>query len=262
MVLRTLLTVCVCAGAAAGGVGRAADLEAAAKTVASKYGPAIVPLKIVTSMKATVRGQEMPARENTNEVLGTVLDDTGLIVASNTAVDPAGSQRGARPGIEIDSEIKSAKLVRKDGTEHVLKIVLRDKDLDLTFLRPEKALDLPHLGLKAKGAELALADHAVVLSRLAAVGDRQVNVFVARVQAVVDKPRRFYVVDLVSSMAALGCPVFNADTELVGFVVIRTRPGAGPSGVLGGLGSRLLPTVLPAADVVDVMQQAKEGAEG
>jgi len=251
MFSRKMTAVVVSAAALTCGVAFAADadLTAAAKAVFDKNAAAVVTVKIVSSVKVTYQGREMPSRENESEVLGSVLDETGLIVTSNTAADPTKAGRGMRPGLKVDSELKAAKLIQKDGTELTLKIVLRDKDLDLMFLRPEKKLSLPHLGVKAKGPELAIAQPVITLSRLEAVGDRQPSVLLSRVQAVVDKPRRFYVTSVANSMRSLGCPTFTAKGELIGIVTIRVNRG-------GRVG--MLPTILPIEDVLEGIKEIKE----
>ena len=258
---RKILAAAVCLGVLAGGMGLAqdVDLKAAAKAVADSAGAAVVPLKIVTSTQITYEGREWPREENESEVLGTVLDETGLIVTSNTAANPAESPFFFDAELKVDSQVKGTKLIRKDGTEVALKIVLRDKDLDLMFLRPEKKIDLPHVGLKKKGPELALGDHVITLSRLGAVGDRQPRVAVGRVQAVVDKPRRFYVAGGGAGMALPGCPVFTAKGELVGIGIIRAISRKARGGFIRRAGSpTTLPVVLPVADVLEDMEQIEE----
>jgi len=252
----------LCALVLAGGPVWAADggPGAAAKAVVAKHAEAIVHLKVVVSTKMTYQGREMPARERETEILGTVLDGSGLIVTSNTAADPSSAQaRMAQPGLKIDAQIKGTKLLAKDGTEVPLKIVLRDKDLDLMFLRPDKKIPLKHIGLKkTKGATVALMDQLILLSRLGPVGDRQPSVSVARIEAVVEKPRRMYVTDAIGSVAALGCPAFTAKGKLVGLVVVRVAKGGHGGGLLGGLRSRMLPVVLPVVDLLDDIKQTEE----
>jgi len=243
--------VCLAVLACGPAIAADADLRAAAKAVVDKSAATVVPVKIVTSVKVTYRGREMPSRESESEVLGTVLDETGLIVTSDAAADPS-QIYSRRSGRKIESELKAAKLIRKDGTEITLKIVLRDKDLDLMFLRPEKKLALPHLGVKKKGPKLAIADHVITLSRLEAVGDRQPSVSIARVRAVIDKPRRLYVTGFASSMRELGCPAFTAKGELIGIVTIRVNRG-GRAG--------MLPVILPVEDILEDMQQIEPPEE-
>jgi hypothetical protein len=229
------------------GAAVAADLSQAARDLVAKHGDVVVPLRVVTSTKVTAGGREYPAQERQHEILGTVLDGSGLMVASNTAADPGSSQMMRRPGVKIESEIKGAKLIKKDGTELALKVVLTDKDLDLIFLAPEEKIELPNIGLGAKGAEPTLAADVIALGRLGALGDRQPSVSLAKVRSVVNKPRRFYVAQFEGNM--LGCPAFDAAGKLVGLVVVHSRAG----------GQRqVMAIVLPAADVAEIMGQAKE----
>ncbi len=259
MPMRTLLAwmFCVLALVGGGAYGGETPLKDAVREVVNKHEAAVVSLKIVTSVKVTYQGREMPAREQESEVLGTVLDDSGLIVASNTALNPAEAQAADNPGLNIESEVKSAKLIpgAKGGAELPLKIVFRDKDLDLVFLRPETKTALPNVGLKQAGAELDILDNVILLTRLGAVGDRQPSVSVGTVHAVIKKPRRLYVLGLLDSVAALGCPVFDLEGGLAGIVVLRTSKGGASGGMLGAIGSRMLPTVLPVADILEDMKQ-------
>ncbi len=232
--------------AAAGAPARGADIGAAARAVHEKHAEAVVTVKMVISLRETFRGREAPSRESEREVLGTVLDETGLIVTSHAASDPATAGRRYGPGYKVESELKSARLIRKDGTEAALKVVLRDKDLDLMFLRPRKKMTLTHVGAKAKGPELGIADDIITLSRLDAVADRQPSVLIARAEAVVDKPRRFYVMNMLHSTRSLGCPTFTADGKLVGIVTLRVTKGAG-----GGV----IPAILPIEDVLEDAKQ-------
>ncbi len=250
MTFSRILVSFLCIAALACGVALAADAEtAAAKAVFDKHAASVVTVKVVTSVKVTYQGREMPSRDNESEVLGTVLNDAGLIVTSNTAADPTAMRGRGRPGVKIDSELKATKLIQKDGTELALKIVLRDKDLDLMFLRPEKKQAMPHLGVKQKGPELAIAERVIMLSRLEAVGDRQASVLLSSVEAVVDKPRRFYITNIGNSMRSLGCPVFTTGGKLVGIVIIRMNRG-------GRVG--MLPAILPIEDVLEGVEQIKE----
>jgi hypothetical protein len=245
---------CVLALAVAG-QGRAAgpNLKAAARKAIEEHAPAVVPLRIVTSVQITYPGREIPNREREARVLGTVLDKTGLIVTSNTGADPASAIRPTQPGVKVDSEIKSARLIQTDkgGAEQPLRVVFRDRDLDLMFLRPEEKLPLSFLALKEKGPELELADDILVVSRLSAVGDRQPAVTLGRIQAVVNKPRRFY----VSRTSALGCPAFTAQGDLVGIFVRRVSTAAQPGR------TRAMTVILPVVDIAEDIKQIEPPEE-
>lgn len=232
--------------------------DAPIRELLARDGEAVVPLRIVLSMKVTMQGREMPSQERENEALGTVIDKKGLIVTSYFAVDPVGATSNLRTEEKIESEIKTAKLVMKDGTEVPLKVVLRDADLDLIFLRAEKSVDLQAaVTLNKKGPALELGDAVTVLSRLGTVGNRVVSVAPDCIQAVIDKPRRLYVTDTVSSITALGCPVYTSKGELAGIITMKVSADDAASGVLGGLRSQILPAILPVADIFDDAEQAK-----
>jgi hypothetical protein len=243
---KSVLFVAVIAVLLGGMVHAGEDLKAGAKAVAKKYGAAIVPVKIVISVQVTRGGQAAPARENQSEVFATVLNGDGVMVTSNLAADPSSAFPTNQPGIKIESNIKSAKLIQKDGTELALDIVLRDKDLDLMFLRPKKKTELAHVGMGKTGAKLALVDDLLVLSRLGAIGDRELKVTIARVEAVISKPRLFYVTDFIVGMTSVGCPVFDGKGKMAGVVVMRIQTGA--------RGNRL-PVILPVAAITEDMGQ-------
>lgn len=254
-----VLLACV-AALAAGCAGRSKSRMV--RRLAEKYADAVVQVKVVTSTKFSIGGQEAPAREREFEVLGTVLDESGLIVTSHSTVDPSSIIAAMRPGAKIDSQIKSTRLIRPDdGTEVPLKVVLRDKDLDLMFLRPTKQTRLAHIDLKKRGARLRLGCEIAVVSRLGAVGDRRPMVSLGRVQAVVDKPRRFCVAAFPGAAMSLGCPVFTCRGKLAGLTVIRTSKAAGGGGALGGAASGVLPIILPVADIIEDMRQIEKPGE-
>ena len=73
-------------------------------------------------------------------------------------------------------------------------------------------------------------------------------------QAVVKKPRTFYVVDLASGFSSMGCPVFNSKGETLGLSVMRKNPVKGGGGMdfFGGM----KPVVLPSEDLMEVAKQA------
>ena len=252
MTLRRTIVSFLCIVVLACGVASAADANdaaTAARAVFDKHATSVVTIKVVTLLKFTYQGRQMPVRENHSEVLGTVLNDAGLIVASNTSTDPMRGRSPSRPGLKVDAALTATKLIQKDGTELALKIVLRNKELDLMFLRPEKKLALPHLDAKQKGPKLTIAERIIMLSRLEAIGDRQPSVLLGSVQAVIDKPRRFYVTSLGNSIRSLGCPVFTTRGELAGIVIIRTS-GGGRAGTL--------PAILPIETVLKDVEKIKK----
>jgi hypothetical protein len=79
-----------------------------------------------------------------------------------------------------------------------------------------------------------------VLQRLPEIAEWKPSAIFASVQAVVEKPRTFYIL----TAGAVGGPVFDTQGRFVG-VIVRLREGAA-----------LPPVVLPATDIREVAKQA------
>jgi S1-C subfamily serine protease len=153
-------------------------------------------------------------------------------------------------------ETTDVKLVLRDGREIPARFVLRDADLDLAFLVPnEKGLNLPHVALE-KAPLPAPLDDLIFLFSYGRSLNREVAVATAPVRAVVKRPRTFLASDMMTSLQALGCPVFDSAGHAVGIVVMRRSP-IPPSGG-GGLRDfldMLNPVILTTADVAEVAEQ-------
>ena len=80
------------------------------------------------------------ANESKQDLTGTVLDGSGLTVLALSACDPSEMyQRMMGEDYSrgrVETEITDMKILLDDGTEVPAEIVLRDKDLDLAFIRP------------------------------------------------------------------------------------------------------------------------------
>ncbi len=230
------------------GPARTDELAEATRGMVEQYGDSVVTLKVVASA-----GDQ----EHTYEAQGTVLDASGLIVASNLAVDPFSHYPGA------DSEIKSVSLIREDGTELSLERLLRDEDLDLLFLRPDgeegDEVELSHIDVGDEGAELELAEQVIVLSRLGPTDDREHSVLIGRVQAIITRPRKMYVAGTlggVGTMGVLGSPAFDTEGRPVGIIVVR-HSGRDVRGQIGRAQDAYMAVVLPIAEMSDGIKQAK-----
>lgn len=242
----------------------AGGARAAAKSVSTSYRDAVVHLKISMKVTMSFGGEQGPSNDQMTEALGTVIDPSGLTVLSENALGGGGMMEamggmfgGDEGGISVSSEVGEVKMLMKDGKEVPARIVLRDKDLDLAFAVPtEKGLTFTHVPLDgAKDPEVL--DTVIALGRLGANLDRTPTVALGTVNAVVRKPRTFFVCDVgAGAILAAGGPVFDGSGKLVGIFLQRRGASGGGGGGIADIVSSMLPVVLPAADVKEGAQQA------
>jgi hypothetical protein len=266
---RTFLAIGVAllfARAEASAQSATAALKDRAVEIANKFQDAVVTVKVALKQKMLIGGQEMSGEDAQVEVTGTVVDPSGLVVVSDSQLDPSslmmemmlGSMGGGGPQFEVQTEIREVKIVLKDGKEAPGRVVLRDKDLDLAFVAPQEKGKYTHVPL-AKGNGPDLFDEMLVLGRLGRNLDRTPSVTAIRVRAVVKRPRTFYVGSdpLGALTGGLGSPVFDGAGRPIGLLLMRRGPkvrgeGSGLSALLG----QMVPVVLPAEDIADLMTQA------
>lgn len=224
------------------------------RSVLEEHKNVVVTVKLVTKISWGGQTEEMP-----NEVTGTAIDPTGLTVVSLTETDPTTmfgdmmEGQGARP----TAEVKDIKFLLEDGREIESEIVLRDKDLDLAFLRPvEKPAEPMACVDLAQGAAPQLLDELISLNRLGKVAGREYGVSVERVQSIIKKPRTFYVMGKEPTLTSLGAPVFTVDGKFVGIVALRSIQAAAGGGMMSMLGEdSIMPVVVTAEDIAESAKQ-------
>jgi hypothetical protein len=142
--------------------------------------------------------------------------------------------------------------------------VLRDKDLDLAFVRPTEKPAKPLAAVDlSKDGKPAMFDELMLLGRMGAIGGRVASASIFRVEAVVRKPRSYYLVDQNAVTGRLGSPAFTMDGKVAGILLLRAMEaqdgGSGPlEMVFGGIGRLgLYPVILPAEEVAAVAKQAR-----
>jgi S1-C subfamily serine protease len=246
----------------------AQDNRAAARGVVTKWQEAVVNVRVVLKMRMSMSGREMQASDDPVDTVGTVIDPSGLTVLSLGTLNPGammsklmgqnGGSSSGEPSVEITSEPTDVKIRLSSGRELPAKIVLRDEDLDLAFLRPTTPPDKPLVAVNlSDAAKPALLDQVLVLTRLGRVGGWTAGASLTDISAIIEKPRTFYVLN--GNMSGMGMPAFTTSGRVVGLLTLRQIEAgrAGLASMIGGAESMgMLGVILPAADVLEIAKQA------
>ena len=240
-------TILLAAGLFAATAARADDIAETGRALLKKHQDAIVNIKIVAKIA-------IPGRESTQEIkldaIGIMLDPTGLTVASLRIVEP-GEVLSRMIGREFQSEIADLRLVLADRTEVPAALVLRDKDLDLAFLRPTEKLPKPGSVIAIdNAAKPDVLDSVVVLSRSTRTPRFDPLVDIERIAAIVDKPRLFYIGSPAIQNSAPGSSIFASDGRFIGQLLTR-RTARG----------EIWTVIVPAADIAETAKQAPAEAK-
>lgn len=227
----------------------------AGRQIVVKCQKAIVTVQIAAKTTMSADGRSPFTDENKGEFSGVIIDPSGLLVMPLSQTSPEGRYgqmiSDSEDSFKVTSEITDMKVLMPDGKKVPYKVVLRDKDLDLAFLRPATKLTEPVAAIDFKDASKPeVLDLIIQLDRLGTLAGRAYAAYTGRIQAVVEKPRTFF----VSGGLAMGSPVFTLDGKIVGLVVVRAMPSAGRT---AGSPSAM-PIILPASDILDAAKQAPE----
>ncbi|MBI4560323.1 MAG: trypsin-like peptidase domain-containing protein [Candidatus Hydrogenedentes bacterium] len=240
------------------------DTATAGRAVIEQYKDAVVTVKLVIKMKLAMPGGPSQEDESKAEITGTVIDPSGLTVVSLSTTDPFSIYRVTMgdAGEEADrmqSDLSDVKITLSDGTELPAKVVLRDKDWDLAFIRPLKKLDAPTAAVDlAQAASPQILDEVLVLNRLGRVASRVNAAGVGRIEGIVAKPRTFYIPNQGLGRQTLGAPLFSLDGKVLGIAVLRAIRTEGSSGRFGRGSEGIMSIVLPAGDVLETAKQAPQ----
>src|SRR5687768_17525049 len=176
----------------------AQDVTTKAREIFKKHQTSVITIELVIKSKIGFGGGG-DARESRQEVTGTVIDPSGLTAVSLSSTDPTGMFQSFMGGfggddeeslkLKMESEVSDVKLLTHDGSELPAEIVLRDKDLDLAFLRPKTkpATPLPALDLSSN-AKVDVLDQVIAINRLGKVAGRAYAASIERIHAVVQRP--------------------------------------------------------------------------
>lgn len=241
------------------------DIAVAGREIYNKHKDAIVTVQLVINTKFSMPGLGGEGDESKQDVTGTVIDPSGLTVLSLSETDPGQfyasmmQEFGGDSGdFQMETELSSINLLLPDGQEIAAEVVLRDRDLDLAFVRPTDKLEKPMAAIDLNDAgEAELLDRVVTINRLGRVARRVHAASLERISAIVDRPRKFYVPGGGYTATALGSPAFTTDGKVLGIFVMRSIRGGGGSamGMFDMQPDNIAAIILPAADIKNAARQ-------
>jgi S1-C subfamily serine protease len=228
-----------------------------ALALASAHKDSVLFLSAVVEIEITAGDNPSKKEERKVEMLGTVLSADGLIVVPNSTLDVASTVDGRtmmtqQGPIKLSAKgtTKEVKILMPDGSEVAAKVAFKDPDLDLAFIRPEKADGVKLTPINtAENAPMGLLDDVVILGRMGKDLNREPVVFTNEVVSIISKPRTFGKI----GGQCLGMPVFNKDGKFLGLGINRFS-AKGDTESQGPMPSNV---VLPASDLLEAAAQAK-----
>lgn len=244
--------------------GRADELAATGRNLFTQYQHAVVTVQLVLKSKFSMGGMGERANESRQDVTGTVVDPSGLTVLALSATDPGQMMQSMLGGMseedmkfKLETELSDIKLLLHDGTEVPAEVVLRDKDLDLAFIRPKTKLAAPMTALDlSRSGKAEVLDQVVTLNRLGNAAGRAYCASVERISAIVQRPRLFYVPDSTMTTTSMGAPALTLDGNVLGVFVMRTTAARSGAGLFGAQPNNVTAIILPADAVLKAAKQA------
>jgi hypothetical protein len=241
---------------------RADEVSEKGREIFKRYQHAVVTVQAV--MKISYPGTAK-STENKQDLTGTVVDPSGLTVLALSACDPTEMYQRMMSDeaskYKLDIEVTDLRILLSDGTEIPSEIVLRDKDLDLAFIRPKTKPTSPMAAVDlAQSAPAQLLEQVITLNRLNSAAGRAYAASVERISALIQKPRTFYIPDSSMTATTLGSPAFALDGKVVGVFVMRAISSRG--GAARNYRDNMTTIILPAEDVLKGAKQAPEAKGG
>src|SRR5262245_9742592 len=188
------------------------DLAEKGRAIFNSNQHAVVTVQLVLKSKVSFAGRGAEANESRLDVTGSVVDPSGLTVLALSATDPGQLYQNLMAGMaddenrfKMETELSDVKILLSDGGEIPAEIVLRDKDLDLAFIRPKAKPAAPMVALDlANAGKAQILDQVITLNRLGSAAGRSYSASVERISAVVQKPRLYYIPDTTMTTTTLG----------------------------------------------------------
>ena len=185
------------------------------RKIFEKNKSAIVTVLLVINTKFSAPGRASQEFESKAEATGTVINADGLTVVSLSKVDPSALYELMQPdsgGTNYETEVRDAKILLEDNTEIDASVILRDRELDMAFVRPKERqeTEFKYIDFTNSG-EPELLDEVITINRLGRVARRAHAASVERIDAIVRKPRTFFIPGNDPTNTEMGSPAFTLD---------------------------------------------------
>ena len=217
--------------------------RAAARDIVVRRSDAVVLVLATIKTRMNIGGRES-TRDQPVQANATVLDASGLAVMALSVLEPGEIANRSMGAGALSTEAADLRMrLGGSGDEVPARIVLRDADLDLVFVKPTAPVAAPVPAIDAPAGVPAVLDLVITLQRSGeSTGWRPIATF-SYVQMTVDRPRTYHA---LSTPSALGSAVFDTRGRFVG-IIVR----------VGGARTSPQPAVLPADDIREVAAQAR-----
>ena len=208
-------------------------------------------VSVTVKLEISAGGRSLPPQEQKLEALGTIIAKDGLTVLSLNKVDPTANilSRLRSPGASVNVNYTEVMLLMQDGTEVPAKLILKDIDLDLAYVLPIKERKEEYKDVVFSKVPNSVEENApLILDEVVSIGKlrqtlyRQSTLRKGWVNAVIEKPRKYFVIENTSP----GTPVFDRNGKWLGVVVYK---------MVGGRPSEIV--TLPASDVLEIAEQVR-----
>lgn len=217
----------------------------------------VLQISATAEIEMTIGDRPPNKEERKLETTGFVINKEGLIVVPLSTLDVASVADGRMVNtpkgpvkISAKSTTKEVKIIMPDGRETPAKVAFKDSDLDLAFIRPEKAEGMTFTPVDiTNSAPLLMQDDVIILGRLGKDLNREPVIMTTEIIAMITKPRVFARI----GAPCLGMPVFNVEGKFVGFGINRFS-AKGEDSDQGPSSSNV---IIPAADLVEAAAQVK-----
>jgi len=231
------------------------EIAQSGRQIVSKWQDAIVTVQLVVKTTASYEGEQAPPQEDKVEANGLLIDPSGLVVTPLSEISPEESMAdylgGEAEKYQVTTEITEVKIRMGDSKEIPAAVMIRDKELDLAFIRPLAKMATNVLAVDlSKGSKPELLDPVIALSRQGVAVNRAVAASLDRIETIVEKPRFFAVPDQGLDM---GSSIFALDGSFIGLTVMRQLSSAA-----GGSNwySNSAQIIVTAADLAEAAKQA------